>query len=430
MKINPAVRNFFKNLTRHPWTKLFAVIFAVMLWSYVISVTDVKRSITLTNMSVSLTGDTQLGNADLALLENPVAALKNVSVELSVANKDISKINQSNVTIYADVSGITEPGEHVVKLGARSQYAATIENISPASVTVIVENMSSRAVPTEAEAIGRLASGYWNSIPRVTPDSVQIYGPKSLVEQVEVAHASVDITDSTGTVRVPLSFTLRDGKGNVISSDQLTVNTSAVTVSLQILPKKKYQLTDAHLVTGEPMEGYRIKEISVTPETLELASREEELANLPDDVRELPLLDPVDISGLSESKSFSRKLQIPDNMEYYSASTVYIEVEIEEDTETVPLLLPIEHYGLGESYSAAFEPVSATLLVTGQKDVVENINPSRFQIFAELTGLEPGTHTVALKPRADEYAGVSVALEVETAEVTIAALPAEADSAQ
>lgn len=95
-------------------------------------------------------------------------------------------------------------------------------------------------------------------------------GPKSLVSTIDKAVVKVDVTDSTSDISTYAEVVLYDAEGNIVPTDNLSINTTSVRVSVQILATKEVPLE--YSVMGTPAQGYMFTgEIESNPATVRIA---------------------------------------------------------------------------------------------------------------------------------------------------------------
>ncbi len=330
------IKSFFGKLwqstRRNPFSKIVALIFALLLWNYVMSATDVMRRLTFSDMNVILSGESVLNRNDLALTENPLSDLEDVAVEINILSRDMDRVSRDNIIVRLEVGNILEAGEAEIKLSAQSNLGGvTIQSITPATATVQVEPRISRSVLVEAAAVGAPEENYWYSTPNSDPRSVQVSGPQSIVETVAKARAEASLTGVTEEYRMPLRFKLMDAMERVIPTDQLEINIEAVTVLFNAAPQREYDLSALPLYIGQPAEGYRVKSATIQPQSILLAARQPTLDALPGTAAQLALFNPVDIAGMENTLTSRLRLSLPDGVFNSSAPEVYITIEIEKD---------------------------------------------------------------------------------------------------
>lgn len=137
-----------------------------------------------------------------------------------------------DVIVWADLRGLP-PGEHTVPLQAVVARTASIVDISPAQITVELEQIASKLVEVRPVIIGNPPFGYaLVGEPVVNVSQVTVTGPASKVEAV----AAVQVPINVSQVRGPLEDFARpvpvDADGSVVQD--VTVDTQVIGVSLDV----------------------------------------------------------------------------------------------------------------------------------------------------------------------------------------------------
>ena len=89
---------------------LLSVAIAFGLWLYVITYVSPNSEETYYNIPVVLEGESVLNERGLMCTSTSSST---VSLQLAGARSDLIKVNQSNITVKANLSAITEPGQKI-----------------------------------------------------------------------------------------------------------------------------------------------------------------------------------------------------------------------------------------------------------------------------------------------------------------------------
>lgn len=140
---------------------------------------------------------------------------------------------------------------------------------------VNIENYVSKELPVEYHVTGTPAKGYMAPINeydiQVTPKTITVSGPESLIGTAEKAVVSVDIEGESAPANRVSKYIIVDGEGNKIddSLEVIKMSTSEVSVYVPIYMVKTIGITAG--VKGEPMKGYAYGEdIKVDIDTIDV----------------------------------------------------------------------------------------------------------------------------------------------------------------
>ena len=91
---------------------LLSLVIALGIWLFVVSVVSPESEVEIRDIPVILDGEGALADRNLIVVSD-----KNFTVDLKLfgSRVDLNKLSASNITIVADLSQITEPGEHNVR---------------------------------------------------------------------------------------------------------------------------------------------------------------------------------------------------------------------------------------------------------------------------------------------------------------------------
>ena len=90
-------------------TLLLAAVVALALWVYVVTAVSPESEENYYNIPVTFENENVLLDRDLMLVSGSNAV---VSVRLYGNRSDLNRLNQTNITVTVDLSGITEPGHY------------------------------------------------------------------------------------------------------------------------------------------------------------------------------------------------------------------------------------------------------------------------------------------------------------------------------
>ena len=177
------------NWFRHNFgMKIAAVVFAFILWNYVLITTNPLRDKTITNLPIQVTNAALLQERSLALVEDIASNVK-ARVVVRANNDRLSYITEDNVTVTADLSGITQEVEYRLKLSASTQYGS-VRRVSPSYIDINVETLVTKIVSITADTPAA-PDGQWAAGASLYPQTVTISGASSLVSRVDGAQVAL-----------------------------------------------------------------------------------------------------------------------------------------------------------------------------------------------------------------------------------------------
>ncbi len=263
-------------------TALLSVVIAFALWLYVITVVSPNSDKHYYNIPVTLQSEVILQERGLMITS---AELPDVSLHLEGNRTDLNKLNSANITIAVDVSRIGEPGIHNLTYtptypGDIANNAITVLSRSPSTITIEVEERISKGVPVDILYTGTLSEDYMADKENKVLDyeTVNITGPKSVVDQIAMARIEVDLTDRVESINEQFRYTLCNEKGTPVDAELVITDAEAVTLNLRIVRVKQLALTVNVIDGGGATE--ETSSITVEPQTIRVSGSDNLLEGL------------------------------------------------------------------------------------------------------------------------------------------------------
>lgn len=222
-------------------TLLLSLIISFGLWLYVVTVISPESEATYYNVPVELVGTEYLDAHDLII----VSDTKGLKMNLTLKGKrsDLSKITSANITILADLSVISNPGEHQIKCVVSFQSgSAEVQNKEPESISVTVAQQASKTIDVKPIFTGSVPAGFEADTDAVMLDhqTLTVKGPRDVVDRISHAGINVDLSGKTSMLdnTYPLTLYGIDGQP-MLNTQHVTANVTAVRAIVQIYRVKK-----------------------------------------------------------------------------------------------------------------------------------------------------------------------------------------------
>lgn len=408
-----AMRHLLTSLMHNwPW-KLLAIFVAVCLWAGLISQDPtLTRERVFTDASINVSGaDSLRRNSGLIVTSGLEADSLIARMTVDVPQRAYTTVAASNYNPRVDLTRITEPGEQTLKvLTTSSSSYGTVTDVSPSTLTVQVDQyVTNYRVPVSADVKGAYPEGFYGGTLTLDPSSVAVSGPASLINQlarISVEFDASSLSARAGTVRIAMPMRFLDREGNELDSSLLEVSSAGVvlrTILAQqtLYPTRLLSLSTAALTSGEPADGYRVKNVTVSPATV-LAAGEEDALSVVD---ELFVNNAVDISGARESFTQSLRLKKPATLEYLSVDSVTVSVEI-EPVLTSRTFSGVKLFARGASAKKKVSLSARTLDValTGPQNQMDGLRAANVTLFVDVSGLEAGSYELPVQLHVEDMA--------------------------
>ena len=243
---------------------LLSVVLSCALWLYVALVVSPESEASYENVPVILDGITALENRDLMIVSDTNLW---VDLELVGNRQDLNKLSSANITVLADLSHITQPGEHAVKYsvlypGIAQTGAIDTKNQDPQYITVSVVERSQKTVPVKVKYVGSVPENYIALDAVLDHSTVTVTGPKNEIDRIDHASIVIELTGRTMDIVSAYQYILCDVTGTrVQNTGHITASASEIRGTVKINQIKKVRLVYGILSGG----GIDQSKVTVTP---------------------------------------------------------------------------------------------------------------------------------------------------------------------
>lgn len=326
--------------------KLLALAIAIVLWLYVsieqdpISQRTYNVPITVENLSA-----------------DKVATVSKEYVSVKVMGREtrLDGITAEDFKAYVDLSK-AKKGESEVDVHVSLPNEVFFAKLDPNRVNVYVEQREGETMNMDIVRTGMPPEGITIDEMTIEPQSVFVSGNEDALSRVAKAGVVVDLNDVYSSSKKEVPVQLFDYEGNVIEQSELKTYPETVTLSIKAseVDIQKAVPIQAELV-GSLAEGVQVDSITVDPQMATIEGSPADLAKISEIKTE-----PIDLSGLSETTSFTVKL-VGKHLRYAKKVTVTVNVSTQADNDiegkVYTKVVPIAITG------AAAENVSASNLL-------------------------------------------------------------------
>ena len=307
----------------------------------------------------------------------------------------------STGTVTVDISNL-KAGTHRVALSYKSGIDSVSYKLDPSSITINIYPKVSTTKGASIDTINKEVLDTKLSLSSVTIDKNEIIikGAEHTINKVANVRALVDISKlvdpevSVMTLEnVPIIAYDNDGK--VVDVEMVP---SKVTATINIdSPHKEVPIKV--IPNGEVQFGKAISSITSSETKVTVYGEESSLSK----IEYLPV--EVDVTNLSENKTFTVNLQLPNGLRELSVKSTKITVSLGEEESKEINNVMIETTNLDPNYKAAAigaASIKTTGIVKGTKEVLASIDESKIKAIVDLTGYTEGDHEVTITVTGDD----------------------------
>ena len=416
----PRIRGFF---TRNLGLKIVALVFALLLWAYVLVALNPVRTKSIGDVPITLEGYTDLLSRNLILVNSDLGM---ADVEVSATITNHSDLDASRINARAFLGTISTAGTYRLPLSVTVQSnLGTVANVDPRTVTVEVDNLIVKSVPVRLELVGDLPEGY-EVVGESMTSTLTLEGAARYIEPAVRAVATVDLTGRTENVEESVDVVFYDKDDNEITVVTRSKNTPSVTVRLSLSAFKRVSVQPAVTLADDT---YYTLTSEVTPSELVIYGTSEALADI-DSISTQSLVLRAEESVISRELS----LILPDGITLKRGqnSSVTLSANVTERRGERMLEVPLTYAHLrGDMVVADGAPTYVNVVVEGPLKQVESLVPDFFTVQVDLANYGPGEWElvpVVQGPNANKFPDVTATVHEQRILVTLLS-PAEATPA-
>ena len=320
----------------------------------------------------------QLGDVAITLrgteaaVANVVASDLHANLDLSGA--DLHRTDLQDVPVSATVAN---PG-------------VRISDISPATVSVRIEPITSRPVAVQVRFANDPPSGNQPGDPALNPSDVRVSGAASHVARIAAVYATVRFGDAATDLVSSVQPVAVDAGGLPI--DGLATDPAIVQVSVPVLPTATTRTVPVVWnIRGAVAAGYQITRITIDPPAVTVRGEPAAIGTV-DHVD----TGPADVTGLTADRAFNVGLLLPQGTSLFrtTGSTVTVSVAPLVGTRPFPLVA-VQAINLASIQVGDTDPQTVSVVLAGQVPALAALTAAQVQAVVDAAGRQPGSVSTA-----------------------------------
>lgn len=375
--------------TKNLGIKIVAIVFALMLWGYIMADVNPVQPKQVNDVKISLEGTNDLMSRHLIVVEE-MSGTANVTVASNINNHN--RLDASRINCTASVATITAPGTYQLPLEVTVQNdLGTVQSVSPATITVEIDRLISKTVPVRVDLEGEMDEGY-EIVSRNVANAISIEGAARYIEPVSRAVATIPIGGLTSDYEGAVDVVFFDKNDEVIDVVTRTGETPSVVVQMDI-SAVRYDVP-IQLMLSEYDSKYLDVVTSMSFDTIDLfgdpAALEQITAVL---TEEIPVTE--DMIGTSSTAPYTLVLPEGITVRTGQQKTVRVTIEVKDAEVEQEFEVKVDYIGKDKDLELAQDaPNIITILVKGKIKDIEKTLSTDFTATADLTGLVAGRHEI------------------------------------
>lgn len=379
---------------------LLALLLAVLVWLYDVTVVNPNDALTFSGIPVAFENEDIMRAQDLMVDEG---SSPSVTLRISGRRSELKKLSRLNIQVSVDLSQIREAGTHELPYTVRypanvNSADLSIDNRTPAAVSVAVEHYIRRLVPITTELVGKLGSGtngesyaVDTGAIEIDPAEVAVTGPAELVESIESAHVVIDQEGITQTTAAECEFTLLDENGDEVDREGLVTDCETLSVTVPVHKLKEVPLVVKTVPGGGAVDDNIHYKLSVNRIKI---SGESAVIDRISQI-ELGTLRYAEVTG-----PVTRSLPVimPEGVNNVSGITsVDMSVEVSGLKVITMNMSEFEFVNIPEGLTPASDTEAIPLTLRGTPAALSNLEPDDVTVTVDLSGFtQAGTYIVAV----------------------------------
>lgn len=403
---------------------LLSLLIAMCLWVYVVSTVNPDDSQWIYNIPVTFINEEGLfSDRNLTLTEGRDAT---VNLRIYGRRQDLVKLNNTNMTVIADLSQVTSPGSW--QLTYDVEYPETvnssefsIQSRSSSTVGIVVDKLSVKTIEVRATFNGDVAENYVPEPIKLEYDTIEISGPKDLVDKVHHAQITLERTNLSKSVSDVLEFVLIDNEDNPIESDEIKCSVDKIGVEMPVYMVKDVPLKVDLIDGGGASKDHAV--VTCDPSTISIKGDPAALEGL-----NSITLGSIALSDVQTAVTKEFNIVIPDGMTNLTGDTASVTVELKNLKTKTFQVTNIELANRPTDYSVTIGTKSLQVQIRGVESEINELVAGSIRAVADLSvvGTSTGQYLVPVEIYVDGFSNVgamgsySVLVTISEAVVTSA----------
>lgn len=378
---------------------LLAIAIAIGLWAYVATVENPNGETTISGIPVTFLNEDVLEDNGLM-----ISSGRDQTVTLRVVGprNTLVKLRQAkeNIALTIDVSKITTPGEQLMAgnctLPPGYASSVTVTSQYPNNINFTVSRRISKSIDVVGRFDGTVAEGYLQDEITIRPETIEISGDESDVNQVNYALVTVSGKDLSATFEEEMGFTLIGFQDEELSNLDVQCSMETVLVTMPVIQTADIPLSVKLIpgggITNENMEKY-VKCV-IEPSMITVSGAEKDLKPLEEIV-----LGEIELADITGSGTFEFDVPLDSALENISGITKATVTVTISGLETKVLEADRINVIMPDGFTAESVTKSLQVLVRGPAEALDLVFDYNLLVVADLSEQEvtAGRQTVPVE---------------------------------
>lgn len=384
------------SLTNNIGLKFLAVLIALVLWLAIVNVNDPEKTITVSNIPISVTNESAITSRDMVY---NVKSEQYLNITVSGKRSIVSNLSAEDFRATASLKELSKVNSIPVDVTAKNASLGrkiTIVKQSAQTILVDVENLEEKDfTDLVVEYTGKVADGYVAGLSSMSTDEVTVKAPTLIIDKIKkvAVRCSLDGTNTNISKKCPVI--LYDKNNKEIKSDEIELSDKKIRVNVNVLRAKQVPISTINKdELGKPADGYVVDDVILSSDSITVYGSEESL----DSIESLDIQDDIDVSDAKGdvTQNIDVTGKLPKGLSVSGESTITVKVLIKK------LITRTFEYDASEvslndlSSDLDVQLVTKKVKVTlqGEEEVISQLTKDDMAISADLGKVKEGTTTV------------------------------------
>ena len=384
------------SLTNNIGLKFLAVLIALVLWLAIVNVNDPEKTITVSNIPISVTNENAITSRDMVY---NVKSEQYLNITVSGKRSIVSNLSAEDFRATASLKELSKVNSIPVDVTTKNASLGrkiTIVKQSAQTILVDVENVEEKDfTDLVVEYTGKVADGYVAGLSSMSTDEVTVKAPTSIIDKIKkvAVRCSLDGTNTNISKKCPVI--LYDKNDKEIKSDEIELSDKKIRVNVNVLRAKQVPISTINKdELGKPADGYVVDDVILSSDSITVYGSEESL----DSIESLDIQDDIDVSDAKGdvTQNIDVTGKLPKGLSVSGESTITVKVLIKK------LITRTFEYDASEvslndlSSDLDVQLVTKKVKVTlqGDEEVISQLTKDDMAISADLGKVKEGTTTV------------------------------------
>ena len=384
------------SLTNNIGLKFLAVLIALVLWLAIVNVNDPEKTITVSNIPISVTNESAITSRDMVY---NVKSEQYLNITVSGKRSIVSNLSAEDFRATASLKELSKVNSIPVDVTTKNASLGrkiTIVKQSAQTILVDVENVEEKDfTDLVVEYTGKVADGYVAGLSSMSTDEVTVKAPTSIIDKIKkvAVRCSLDGTNTNISKKCPVI--LYDKNDKEIKSDEIELSDKKIRVNVNVLRAKQVPISTINKdELGKPADGYVVDDVILSSDSITVYGSEESL----DSIESLDIQDDIDVSDAKGdvTQNIDVTGKLPKGLSVSGESTITVKVLIKK------LITRTFEYDASEvslndlSSDLDVQLVTKKVKVTlqGEEEVISKLTKDDMAISADLGKVKEGTTTV------------------------------------